>query len=247
MANLLTDSWDDVQKFFGLNGQTTATITPSMTPGQVKAATAGATIANAGLLTSIFGGINSAIGGYYAAKSAQYQERSQASTLQFQSGMDAINAAQAELSAQSVEESGKTQVEQYTMRAGQEAASSQVSTAARGVDLSSASAVDQRASQAIVKQLDVNTINSNTTRAAAAQRTQATNYSNESLLTGVSASNLRASANTISPGSAVTTSLLNSASGIASQWDWRRKLQLATANGAVRPSMSGYAYDGTTE
>ena len=141
--------------------------------------------------------------------------------------MDAINASQAELSAQSIQEAGKTQVQQYTMRAGQEEASQQVATAARGVDLGSASAVDQRASQDVVKQLDVLTINSNTARAAAAQRTQATNYSNESLLTNVSAQNVRASANSISPGLAATTSLLSSASGVASQWDWRRKVQMA--------------------
>jgi hypothetical protein len=202
-----------------------------MNASQAQAAGAGATLKNAGLLTSVFGGINSAIGGYYAAQSAQYQQRSQASSLQFQSGMDAIGASQAELSAQSIQEAGKAQVEQYTMRAGQQAASDQVATAARGVDLSSGSAVAQRASDELVKQIDVNTIDANTARAAAGQRTQETNFSNESLLAGVSASNMRASANTISPGAALTTSLLNSATSIASQWDWRRKLQLAAVGG----------------
>jgi hypothetical protein len=228
--SFLTGSWSDLQKFFGLNGQTTADTT-GMNASQAQAAGAGATLKNAGLLTSVFGGINSAIGGYYAAQSAQYQQRSQASSLQFQSGMDAIGASQAELSAQSIQEAGKAQVEQYTMRAGQQAASDQVATAARGVDLSSGSAVAQRASDELVKQIDVNTIDANTARAAAGQRTQETNFSNESLLAGVSASNMRASANTISPGAALTTSLLNSATSIASQWDWRRKLQLAAVGG----------------
>jgi DNA-binding protein len=228
--SFLTGSWSDLQKFFGLNGQTTADTT-GMNASQAQAAGAGATLKNAGLLTSVFGGINSAIGGYYAAQSAQYQQRSQASSLQFQSGMDAIGASQAELSAQSIQEAGKAQVEQYTMRAGQQAASDQVATAARGVDLSSGSAVAQRASDELVKQIDVNTIDANTARAAAGQRTQETNVSNESLLAGVSASNMRASANTISPGAALTTSLLNSATSIASQWDWRRKLQLAAVGG----------------
>lgn len=236
MANFLTDSWTDVEKFFGLDGQTTAN-TIGMTPAQTQIASGAATMKNAGLLTSVFGGISSAIGGYYAAKSAQYQEQSQASTLQFQSGMDAINASQEELSAQSIQEAGKTQVEQYTMRAGQQAAASQVQTAAQGVDLSSGSAVEQRASQALVKDIDVNSINSNTARAAAADRTQATNYSNQSLLAGVSASNLRASASTISPGLALTTSLLNSASQLGSQWDYRRQLQMAaTPNSSLNTS-----------
>src|SRR5580698_6510897 len=75
-----------------------------------------------GALTAIFGGINAAIGQFYAAKTQQYQLQSQASALQFQSGIDAINAHGAEMNAQSIQEAGRTQVEQYTMRAGQEQA-----------------------------------------------------------------------------------------------------------------------------
>lgn len=228
MDTLLTGSWDSIQQFFGIGGMTNADIDPGATDGQRSVATAAQTLKNAGALTAIFGGINSAIGSYYQAKSQQYQEKSQASSLEFQSGMDAINAHGAEMSAQSIEEAGKTQVEQYTMKAGQEAAADQVSTAARGVDLSSGSAVAQRASDDLVKQLDVLTINSNATRAAWAQRTVATNDSNQSLLASTSASNLRTSANTISPGLAATTSLLNSATSVASNWDYRRKVALAT-------------------
>jgi hypothetical protein len=180
------------------------------------------TVQTLGTLTQIFGGINAAIGQFYAAKTQQYQMQSQASALQFQSGMDAINAHSAEMNAQSIQEAGKTQVEQYTMRAGQEQAASTVATAARGIDLSSQSAVDQRASNDLVKQLDVLTINANAARAAWAQRTQATNDSNASLLTGVSASNMLTSADSISPGSAFATSLMGSATNFASQWDWRR-------------------------
>lgn len=238
--SLLNDPWDSIKMFFGIGGMTTADIDPNATPGQRSVATNAATAKNVGTLTAIFGGINSAIGSYYQAQAQQYQLKSQASSLEFQSGMDAINAHGAEMSAQSIEEAGKTQVEQYTMKAGQEAAATQVGTAARGVDLSSGSAVAQRASDALVKQLDVLTINSNATRAAWAQRTQATNDSNQSLLAGVSANNLRASAGSISPGLAASTSLLNSATGIASQWDYRRKIALATGF-APPPSYPGFA------
>jgi len=180
------------------------------------------TVKTMGTLTAIFGGINAAVGQFYAAKTQQYEMQSQASNLQFQSAMDAINAHGAEMNAQSIMEQGETQVQQYTMRAGQEQATSTVATAARGIDLSSQSAVDQRASNDLVKQLDVLTINANATRAAWAQRTQATNDRNASLLTGVAANNLLASADSIHPGSAFATSLLGSASSFASQWDWRR-------------------------
>lgn len=227
MASFLTDPWDSIEKFFGINGKTTANVT-GMNPNQSAVATGAATLKNLGTLTAVFGTINSAIGSFYAAKSQQYQLKSQASSLQFQSGMDAINAHGAEMSAQSILEAGKTQVQQYTMRAGQENAAAEVSTAARGVDLSSGSAVDERASRDVVKQMDVLTINANATRAAWSERTQATNYSNESLLAGVSANNLRSSANSISPSMAGMGSLLGSATSFASQWDWRRKMALAT-------------------
>lgn len=186
-----------------------------------------------GGLTAVFGAINSAVGSYYAAKTQQYQLQSQASALQFQAGMDAINAHSAEMSAQSILEAGKTQVEQYTMKAGQQAASEQVVTAARGIDLTSGSAVTQRASDDLVKQIDVMTINSNATRAAWAQRDQETNYRNASLMEQAGAVNALASANSISPGSAMTTSLLNSATSIASKWDWRRLTQLSGAASAM--------------
>lgn len=209
----------DPSSFFDLN--------PSSADTWAQGAKTASTV---GLFTAIFGGINSAIGQFYQAKAQQYQLKSQASSLDFQSGMDAINAHGAEMSAQSIQEAGKTQVQQYTMRAGQEAAATQVGTAARGVDLTSGSAVAQRASDELVKQMDVLTINSNATRAAWAQRTQATNDQNQSLLARTSASNLRTSADSISPGNALSTSLLGSATGIASQWDWRRKLALAGAS-----------------
>jgi hypothetical protein len=230
MVSFLTDSWDAVEKVLGLNGKTTANVA-GMNPTQAKIATGAATTQNLGLITSVFGGINSAIGSYYAAQSAQYQAKSNASSLEFQSDMDALNARSAELSAQSILEQGKTQVEQYTMQAGQQKASTIANMGARGIVIGEGSSRDVLASQDLVKDLDVLTINSNATRAAWAERTAATNYSNKALLDRTSASNMRATAGSISPGLAVGTSLLGSATGVASQWDWRRRLAMSTAGG----------------
>jgi len=230
-VSFLTDSWDDVQKFFGLNGKTTANIA-GMNPTQASVATGAARVQNIGLLTTVFGGINSAIGNYYAAQSAQLQEKSQASSLQFQSDMDALNARNAEISAQSILEQGKTQVQQYTMQYGQQRANTVANQAARGIALGEGSSKEVLASMDLVKDLDVLNINSNATRAAWAERTSGTNYANKSLLDRTSAQNLRTSADSISPGLAVGTSLLGSATGVASQWDWRRRLAMATAGGS---------------
>ena len=221
-SNLLTDPGTDFSKFF--SGPAQASATQYFSPGasQKTPGTANAsTIKGLGALTSIFSGINAAIGQFYAAKTQQYQQQSQASQLQFQSGMEAINAHNAEMNAQSIMEDARTQVQQYTMRAGQQQAASTAATAARGIDLSSESAIDQRASDDLMKQLGVLTINANATRAAWAQRTQATADSNQSLLDSVSASNMQNLANTISPGLALTRSLAGSATSIASKWDWR--------------------------
>lgn len=196
----------------GIGGSSNATSRKGLSAGQQAA------VKDLNAVASIFTGITSAIGSYYAAKTQQYQLQSQASTLQFQSGMDAINAHNAEMSAQAIQEAGKTQIEQYTMQAGQQQASQTVGTAARGIDLSSASAVDQRASNDLMKQLGVLEINSNATRAAWAQRTQATAYNNQSLLANMSAQNDLGFSNSISPGGSFATSLLGSVSTIASQW-----------------------------
>lgn len=230
MVSFLTDSWDNIEKFFGIDGKTTANTT-GMNPAQTKAATGAATVKNIGVLTSVMGGINSAIGSYYAAQSAQYQAKSQASSLEFQSDMAALNAHSAEISAQSILEQGKTQVSQYTMRYGQERSAAVTSMAARGVALGEGSSKEVLASMDLVKDLDVLSINSNATRAAWSERTAATNYSNQSSLDRTSAVNATRTAGSISPGLAVTGSLMNTATSVASQWDWRRKLAMSTAGG----------------
>lgn len=173
-----------------------------------------------GMVSSIFGAINSAIGSFYAAKSAQYQQKSVAASYQFQSDMDAINASNAEKDAQWILEAGQKEAMQYTLRAGQEKATTANQTAARGIVGGVGSARDVAASQEIVKDIDLMTINSNASRRAWAERTRATAYENRSLLNRVSGQNAMLSANSISPWGSATTSLLGSASQISSQWQW---------------------------
>jgi hypothetical protein len=175
-------------------------------------------MSNVGMFTAIMGGINSAIGSFYAAKTAQYQMKSTALNYQFQSDMAAINARSAENDAQTILEAGKSEVQQYTLRAGQEKAAQTASTAGRGVVVGVGSARDVSASQDLVKNIDVMTINSNAVRAAYAQRVRATNYQNQSLLYRTSANNARRSADSVSPFASMSTSLLGSASAISSQW-----------------------------
>lgn len=214
--SLLTSDWSAVKNLFSGDSE----FDPDNT---LKTAGLGRDL---GGLTAIMGGITSAIGSFYAAKTVQNQYKSAEMTYQFHSDMAAINARSAENDAQSILEAGKSQVQQYTMKAGQEKAAVTASTGSRGVALGVGSTKEVSASQDVVKDIDVMTINSNATRAAWAARTQATNYKNEALLDNVSAQNMRRSGSSISPFTAGVTSLLGSASSISSQWLAGRQRQL---------------------
>ena len=215
MPTMLTEQWKPfIDEQWDLPTDSGTTLTSSTSPLLKDAKQA----SQFGLITAVMGGINSAIGSFYQAKSMQFQLQSQASSYQFQSDMAALNARGAEIDAQSILEAGKSEKANYTMRAGQEKAATTADTAARGVVLGVGSSRDVAASQDIVKEIDVMTINSNATRAAWAKRTQATNYRNQALLLNTSAANALRSSRSISPFMSLSTSLLGSASQIGTQW-----------------------------
>lgn len=172
-----------------------------------------------GLFSAVMGGISQAFGAYYAAKSAQYQMKSQASAYNFQADMAKFNASAAEADARSVMEAGKTEVARYTMQAGQAKASAKTAMGSRGIALGVGSARDVEASMDLVKDMDVLTINSNAVRAANARRMQGANYQTAAAMYGVSGQNAMLSANSISPFMSMGTSLLNSASMFAARWN----------------------------
>ena len=231
--NFLTSSWDSISGWFqGKNADTTG-----MSPAAAATAQTGQSIRNIGLLTSILGGVSSAIGTYYSAKTTKYQEKSQASSFAFQSDMASINASREEMTAESIQEAGKSQIASYTMQAGQVKAGATASMAARGIALGVGSAADVSASMDIEKDLNVMAINSNTTRQAWAAREQGTNYQNESLLDRTSSVNALRSANSISPVGSTVNSLLGSATQIAGQWDWQRWMRMRMAQGSPVPQV----------
>lgn len=228
--DLLSSSWEDIEKFFGINGKTTANTT-GMSSAQTKTVTGAATLQNTGAIVTLLGGLNTAVGAYFASDAAKYQYKSQAVTLGYQADIAAINARSAEYSAESDLESSKSQIQQLTLKAGQEKASTTASMAARGLTLGVGSAAEITASQDIVKDIDKYTISANATREAASARTQGTNYSNQALLDRVGAENANRSASSINPFSAVTGSLLSTASSVSSIWNNNQRLKTAMASG----------------
>lgn len=165
-------------------------------------------LSNASTILSIGGAITGAIGGFYAAQSQQLALKSQASSMQFQKQIAGLNARGAEFGAQRTLMAGERAIGNYTMRAGQAKASMEASMAARGIDVSTGSAAQVRASMDWVKQVDVITINSNAVREAEMQRIQGQSYKTQATMAGISANNLQASASSISPWSAGLTSLI---------------------------------------
>lgn len=233
MPNLLTSTWGKIEDWFtGKNVDTTG-----MSASLTKTAQTGKMMQNVGVVTAVLGGISSAIGSFYAAQSAQYQEKAQASSFAFQSDMAAINASRAEMTAESIEESGKSQVANYTMRAGQEKAGAVATMAARGIALGVGSTAEVAASMDVEKDLNVMAINSNTVRQAWAARQQGANYQNEALLDRTSSVNALRSAGSISPGAGAVNSLLGSATQIAGQWDWNRWMRQRMASGLPVPQV----------
>ena len=184
----------------------------------------GSEMKNMGPILGISGAINGAIGSYYALKSQENQIKSQAMNLEFKSAMDKINAQVMETQAQGIMFQGERQGAMVGLRAGQVKAKARSSMAGRGIQLGEGNAAEVIASTDLMKEVDMLTVNANTVRAAEAARTQAVNFSNQSLLEGVSAGNLMASANSISPFMGAYSSLLGSATTLTNAWYQDRKL-----------------------
>jgi hypothetical protein len=191
------------------------------------------------LMTQVLGGINSAVGGYYAAQAQQYQAKSQAVNLGYQSAIAAINARQSEFQAESDIKAGQSEIFNTTMREGQEKASATVSMAARGLRGGVGTTADVTGSMDLVKDINVYNINSNAVQAAGAARVQATNDRNQSNLDLVSAANATKSANSISPFMSGFSSLLTSASSVANQWNNSQRMKMYLANGGYMGGGTG--------
>ena len=164
------------------------------------------------------GAANAAVGAFYEAKSAKGGLRSRAGALDLQADLADINARQAEFEAQDILQTGHAEAGRVGMAAKAEQNRSAAELAASGTQPGVGSAAEVQASAELLRQIDMMTIGSNATKAAAASRMQRVGYQNESAMARVSASNLRRSADSISPLSSTVTSLLGSATQVAPQW-----------------------------
>ena len=179
----------------------------------------------AGPIAGIFGSITGAIGSFYAAQSQQNQLKMQAQNQRFAAEMGRINQRAAEFTAGQIGREGAERFGQYSMRAGQARASAQAALAARGAVLGAGSAKEIIGSMDLMKEIDRLNINAATVREQEAARLRAFNIGVGATMADISAQNLQATAGTIYPGLALGTSLLGSATDIATTWARNRRIE----------------------
>lgn len=173
---------------------------------------------NFGAATSIGGIAVQAAGAYYAAKSQQYQLRSQALDLEFQATIAGLNARAAEGDAQSALEAGKREAGRIGLQYRQVKEAARTRTAAGGIQAGVGSAAEEQASIAYAKEADQITISSNAVRAANASRMAAVGQRNNQRMAMVGARNARRAAGSISPWLAAGSSLIGGAGDVSSRW-----------------------------
>jgi hypothetical protein len=172
-------------------------------------------LAKAGPYLAIAGAVGQMFGAYYSLKSQQYQLESQSSSLEFQKDISQINARQAEFQAQKTLEAGQRQAGAVSMKYGKIKGSQRAAMAAAGGVIGEGSYQAVEATTDLMKEIDVLTINANTVRAAENARTQSTNYKIQATMLGVSSKNAMTSSQSIDPFVGAGTSLLGSATSIA--------------------------------
>ena len=157
---------------------------------------------NAGVLG--LGAVTRSIGSYQTS-SAEKQSTA------YQASIAANNAILAQDKATSAENVGQQQVQDQDLKTAQTFGMQRANLAANGVDLGEGSATDILASTKMMGNRDAATIQDNAMRQAWGYQTQAADFqSNATALTNIS--------NSIRPGNAALSSLVNSAPMVSNAW-----------------------------
>ena len=169
-------------------------------------------IGGAGGAMSIAGAVSSAVGAYYSARSAK-------NSLKHQARIAEITAQISELGAKSALLQGQRQEQASRLAAGQLKSRQRVSMAANGIDLASDTPQNILNTTDFMSEADALTIQRNALQAAWGYRTQATNQR-------ISATMARADAGGASPFMSAATSLVGSATAVASRWYAGQRLRM---------------------
>ena len=173
-------------------------------------------LGQAGIITQGFGAVSGAVGSFYAASAEKYKTKSLALSLQHKKDMSLFNMRQKESQAQHIMRSFNKQYQIMTLKQGRAKSKNIVSIASRGGVRGVGSNLESIISNDILAEIDKMTMNSNKVRAAENKRLEAVGLGIQGCMYGMSASNMFATASSISPFMNLSSSLLTGAGNVLS-------------------------------
>ena len=173
-------------------------------------------LGQAGIITQGFGAVSGAVGSFYAASAEKYKTKSLALSLQHKKDMSLFNMRQKESQAQHIMRSFNKQYQIMTLKQGRAKSKNIVSIASRGGVRGVGSNLESIISNDILAEIDKITMNSNKVRAVQNKRLEGVGLAIQGDMYGVSASNMFATASSISPFMNMSSSLLTGAGNVLS-------------------------------
>ena len=161
-----------------------------------------------GVISQGFGAIGGAVGSFYAASAEKYKTKSLALSLEHKRDMALFNQRMKESQAQHIQRAYNKQIQIATLKQGSAKSSARASFAARGIQMGVGSTKDAFVSSEILAKIDKMTMNSNKVRATQNKRLEAVGVGIRGDMYGVGASNMFATASSISPCMNMSSSLL---------------------------------------
>lgn len=165
-----------------------------------------------------FGITEQAVNAYYGVLSSRYEAKAKASEMEYEGTIAAINARQGESDAQLELLAGEQEIGRVGLQYGQLMGQQRISQGASGTVAGFGSNASALAGVDLAKQIDMITIDANSTRAANSSRMRSVDQRNRGRMAMVSAGNLRSMGRAASPELAAGTSLISGAGQIAGQW-----------------------------
>ena len=173
-------------------------------------------LGQAGIITQGFGAVSGAVGSFYAASAEKYKTKSLALSLQHKKDMALFNMRQKESQAQHLNRMFNKRYQIMTLKQGKAKSKNIVSIASRGGVRGVGSNLESMISNDILAEIDKITMNSNKVRAVQNKRLEGVGLAIQGDMYGVSASNMFATASSISPFMNMSSSLLTGTGNVLS-------------------------------
>ena len=173
-------------------------------------------LGQAGIITQGFGAVSGAVGSFYAASAEKYKTKSLALSLQHKKDMSLFNMRQKESQAQHLYRTFNKRYQIMTLKQGKAKSKNIVSIASRGGVRGVGSNLESIISNDILAEIDKMTMNSNKVRARENKRLEAVGLGIQGSMYGMSASNMFATASSISPFMNMSSSLLTGTGNVLS-------------------------------